>query len=89
LKNNFFIQSHNILDQIKNKKFDGFKTSPNFMIVNEFDYQIFLIKLNEKNNLRCHEKKILNIPIHLFLIGGVGIGKIYTLKNKIKDFMII
>ncbi len=48
--------------------------------MNEFEYQIFLIKLNKNNILRCHEKKNPNIPIHLFLARGVGIGKIYTYK---------
>jgi hypothetical protein len=35
--------------------------------------------MKQNNILRCHEKnKKLNIPIHLFLIGGVGIGKFYA-----------
>ncbi len=48
------------------------------MIMNEFEHQFFLIKLNGFFKKRCHEKNNPNIPIHLFLIGGVRIGKIYT-----------
>jgi len=59
------------------------------MIMNEFEHQFFLIKLNGFLKKRCHEKNNPNIPIHLFLIGGVRIGKIYTLKKYFKDFMII
>jgi hypothetical protein len=47
------------------------------MIMNEYEYWVFLKQLNEEQRLIFDNfmlKKNLNVPMHLFFIGDVGIG---------------
>jgi len=63
---------HYIKNIIKN---DGLTTLSNFMIMNEYEYRVFLRQLNEEQILLLDNfmfKKNLNVSMHLFLIGGVG-----------------
>jgi len=53
--------------------------------MDESEYQSMLKQLNEEQRLifediMYRKQMYLNIPIHIFLTGGVGIGKTFTLK---------
>jgi hypothetical protein len=94
LQNDFIIQSCNTLDhKTQNFEDDGFIISSNFMIMNELEYRNMLRQLTKEQRLIfddiVYRKNIYhNIPIHIFFIGGARIGKSFTLKLVIQDYII-
>ncbi len=68
---------------------DGFTISPNFVIMDELEYQSMLRQLNERKKLIFDDiiykkKKYYNISIHIFLARRVINSKSFTLKSIIQ-----
>ncbi len=62
------------------------------MIMDELECRSMLKQLNEEQILifeyiMYRKQMYLNIPIHIFLTGGVGIGKRFTLKLIIQGLL--
>jgi hypothetical protein len=62
------------------------------MMMNEFEYRSLFKQLNEEQRLIFHDvmhrkQLYLDTPICLFLTGGVGIGKKFTLKLIIQGLL--
>jgi hypothetical protein len=60
--------------------------------MDELKYWSMLRQLNEEQRLifddiMYRKQMFHNIPVHIFLIGGVGIGKNFTLKLIIQSLL--
>ncbi len=86
MKNDFIIQSCNTLNcKTQNFEDDGFTILSNYMIMDELKYWSMLRQLNEEQRLIfddiMYRKQVYhNIPIHIFLIKGVGTSRNFILK---------